>query len=127
MQESEGKAMFRRAIEIELQKLEDNNYEQSSRLRIEGGKMQYTIHDFGDDLPYGGDELEIIDSFDEDNTRKFLEILGLTGKSEGEIRTVLQEKFSQRPRDGVFNRAPAIYFPNFIKEHGIESNSFSWP
>jgi translation initiation factor 2 beta subunit (eIF-2beta)/eIF-5 len=121
--------MFTKAIEIELQKLEDNNYEQSSRLRIHDGEMVYFRHYFVEEemLKYfGGDEIEYFDDFDKTNTRKFLNVLGLAGKSADEIRAVLQEKFSQRPRKGEFTPVPENDFLDFCKAHGIEYKSSSW-
>ena len=112
-------------VSIYIQRLEDNNYEQSSRLRIKDGKMCQSIHDFGESTP-NGDEIEIWHNFDEENTQMFLDSLGLTGKSDVEIQKTLEEKFSQRPTPGVFDEFASANFDRYVKELGLTYKFGSW-
>ena len=112
-------------IKIDIQRLEDNNYKQSSTLTIKDGRMCYFIHDFGEDTP-DGDEIEIWHDFDEYNTQKFLASLNLIGKSDEETELVLRREFSQRPSGDTFTQRPSENFGKYVEKLGLKSKMGSW-
>ena len=104
-------------INIVLQKLEDNNYSQSSSLNIKDGKMCLSIHDFGENTP-NGDEIEIWHNFDEENTRRFLESFDLLGKNDVIIQNTLEEHFGGRNSTWEFDQ--------YIKKLHLTYKFSSW-
>jgi len=100
----------------------------SSRLRIENGKMTYFEHDLGplDSDWDDGRELEMWDEFDEENTQKFLRVLGIADADENIIKETLAKRFSQRPSEGVFDQWASRNFKDFVKEHDLKYISNSW-
>lgn len=89
---------------------------------LEDGKLLLDGFDYGkrvEEIRGMGKEYEYKLSFDEKNTAKFFEALGVKDKSDSEKLAALKEKFGEK------GSLPEI--EKYCDEHGITTEFFCWP